>query len=236
MDKRLVVDKQEGLKELTPLGLSPQPAAIRALARFFSYLFHPVFIPVYVVFFIVYIHPYYFVGYNPFDKFRLAMMSVVMYALFPIVTVLLLKGLGFISSVQLLTQKDRVIPLVACGIWYGWICYVWWNNHKLSDGLSVPWDAVKFTLAVFLASWFALMANIKMKISLHAIAVGVMLTFVILIALSQTLSFGVYISIALLITGIVCTSRFVVSDHKPQEVYGGLLAGAVAMLLAHWVV
>lgn len=233
MNTRLIVDKQEGLKELKPIGLFPQPEPIRWVARFFSYLFHPVFIPVYVVFFLVYIHPYYFVGYSSFDKLRVAMMSLVMYGLFPVVTVLLLKALDFISSIQLHTQKDRIIPLIACGIWYGWICYIWWNNHKLHDGLSVPKDAVRFTLAVFIASWFALMINIKIKISLHAIATGVMLTFMIFIGLTQALNFGAYISMALLITGIVCTSRFIVSDHTPLEVYGGLLAGAVAMLIAY---
>ncbi len=159
-------------------------------------------------------------------------MSLVMYSLFPVVTVLLLKALDFISSIQLATQKDRIIPLIACGIWYAWICYVWWNNHKLTDGLSIPKEAVQFSLAVFLASWLALMANIRIKISLHAISVGVMLTFMVLLALSQGLSFGIYLSIALLITGVVCTSRFIVSDHSPQEVYGGLAVGMVAMLVA----
>jgi hypothetical protein len=162
------------------------------------------------------------------------MMSGMMYALFPIVTVLLLKALAFISSIQLVTQKDRVIPLIACGIWYGWICYIWWNNHKLSDGVSVPGEAVKFTLAVFLASWFALMANIKMKISLHAIAVGVMLAFIVLLAISQPLHFGFYISMALLIAGLVCTSRFIVSDHSPAEVYGGLFVGIFSIVVANW--
>jgi hypothetical protein len=59
-----------------------------------------------------------------------------------------------------------------------------------------------------------------------------MLTFIVLLALSQGLSFGIYISAALLITGVVCTSRLIVSDHSTQEVYGGLAVGVVAMLLA----
>lgn len=232
MSTRLIVDKQEGLKESRTIGLAPQPAGLRMLASFFSYVFHPVFVPVYVVFFLVYVHPYFFAGFSPFNKVRTVGMSLVMYSLFPIVTVLLLKALDFISSIKLATQKDRVIPLIACGIWYAWICYVWWNNHKLSDGLSIPKEAVQFSLAVFLASWLGLMANIKIKISLHAISVGVMLAFIILLALSQGISFGMYISIAFLITGLVCTSRFIVSDHTPLEIYGGLAVGAGAMLVA----
>ena len=79
------------------------------------------------------------------------------------------------------------------------------------------------------------MANIIMKVSLHAISMGVALTFILLLALSQPLHFGVYISVALLATGIVCTSRFIVSDHTAKEVYGGLAVGLLSMLIAWFV-
>jgi hypothetical protein len=71
-----------------------------------------------------------------------------------------------------------------------------------------------------------------MKISLHAISAGVMLAFIFLLAFSEPISYGVYITVALLITGLVCTSRFIVSDHLPKEVYGGLMLGIISMLIA----
>lgn len=233
MSNRLAVDEREGLKELRPGNPVPQPAGIRAAAKFFSYLFHPVFVPVLVVWFMLYIHPYLFAGQSPFDKVRIMMMAVLMYTLFPVVTVLMLKALKFIQNIHLETQKDRIIPIIACMTWYGWLAYVWWNSHKMNDSIAVPKEAFRLTLGIFLASWLALMANIRIKISLHAISVGVMLTFIILLALSQDLNFGIYISVALLITGITCTSRFLVSDHGPGEVYGGLAVGALAMLVAN---
>jgi hypothetical protein len=61
-----------------------------------------------------------------------------------------------------------------------------------------------------------------------------MLTFIILLAVAQPLNFGLYISIALLVTGVVCTSRFIVSDHSPAEVYGGLFVGVISMVIANW--
>ena len=229
----MVVDKESGLKEYRPDSPVPQPAGIRAAARFFSYLFHPVFIPVLVVWFMLYIHPYLFAGQTSFDKVRILVMAILMYTLFPIVTVLMLKGLKFIQSVHLETQKDRIIPIIACMTWYGWLAYVWWNSHKMNDSIAVPAEAFRLTLGIFLASWLALMANIKMKISLHAISVGVMLTFILLLALAQNLHFGLYLSVALLITGITCTARFIASDHTPAEIYGGLGIGALAMLVAN---
>lgn len=213
-------------------GHPPQPEGIRAAAVFFSWLFHPVFIPVLVVAFMLYVHPYLFTGLSGFDKARVMIMSVMMYTFFPVVTVLLLKALKFIQHIQLKTRKDRIIPLIAGMTWYAWLAYVWWNSNKMSDSLPIPKEAFRLALAVFLASWLALMANIKIKISLHTIAAGVMLTFIILLALSQNLNFGIYISAAIIITGIICTSRFIASDHTPLEIYGGLAVGILAMLVA----
>jgi hypothetical protein len=228
MSTKLVVDGQEGLREFRETGLAPQPAPVKMLARFFSYLFHPVFVPVYVVAFLVYGHPYIFAGFTENNKRLVIAQAFGMYSFFPIITVLLLKALKFISSFHLNTQKDRVIPLVACGVWYFWIWYVWRN---LPD---YPQAAVQLALAIWISVSLALMANIIMKVSLHTIAVGVMLTFIILLAVAQPLNFGLYISIALLVTGVVCTSRFIVSDHSPAEVYGGLFVGVISMVIANW--
>ena len=61
-----------------------------------------------------------------------------------------------------------------------------------------------------------------------------MVTFILLLALAQGSGYGPYISIAILITGLVCTARFIVSDHTPREIYGGLLLGILSQMIAHW--
>jgi hypothetical protein len=231
-----MIDEKNQLLEMRNNDFPEQPVIVKLFAKIISYIFHPVFVPVYIVLFMVYVHPYLFAGFAPFDKTRVVLMSVLMFSFFPIVTVLLLKALNFINSVYLKTQKDRIIPLVACGVWYFWITYIWWNSYKIEGSFTVPKEAVQLALAIFLASWLGLMANIKMKISLHAISMGVMVTFVLLLAFSQSLNFGIYISASLLTAGLVCTSRFIVSDHTTKEVYGGLALGILAMLVAGWVV
>jgi hypothetical protein len=72
-----------------------------------------------------------------------------------------------------------------------------------------------------------------MKVSLHAISLGVMLLFFIYLGFEQTLNLGVYISAALIITGLVCTSRFIASDHSNKEIYGGLAVGMLSMFISH---
>jgi hypothetical protein len=151
---------------------------------------------------------------------------VIMYVMFPLLSVLLLKALGFIGSIHLRTQRDRIIPYVACMIWYWWIWYVM-NNRP-----EVPRECVILSLAFFLASIGGLMANISMKVSMHAIAAGVMAAFVMLLGFSQDLNIGFYISGSILLTGAICTARFIDSDHTPKEIYVGLFIGVVTLLLA----
>ena len=230
---RLIVDDQSGLYELREPPL-PQLPGVKIAARIISWIFHPVFIPLYVVLFMVYIHPYLFAGFNPWQKSKTVMMAALMFTFFPLITVMLLKGLGFINSVFLHTQKDRVIPIIASMIWYFWLWYVWKNLAKVDDAVEMPRAAVQFALAGFISSIIGLMVNIVMKVSLHAIAVGLMLTFLLLLAFSQGLNFGIYLSVVIFITGLVCTARFISSDHTSMEIYGGLATGAVSMLIASW--
>src|SRR5438270_9747999 len=90
---------------------------LRVTAKVISIIFHPLFIPVYISWFLIYNNPL-FSAFNDRDKVLLLVRFGVMYAFFPLVTVLLAKGLGFIQSIQLRSQRDRIIPYVACGIYY----------------------------------------------------------------------------------------------------------------------
>jgi hypothetical protein len=227
MSTRLVVDNQNELQELrTPA--QPQHPAVKVVATLLSYLFHPIFVPIYVMIFLVYIHPYLFIDFSARKKMEALLQTILMYAFFPLVTALLLKGLGFIKSIFLKEQRERIIPLVICGIWYFWIWYVWRNLNQP----YYPREAIVFAMATFLAGSAALMMNIYMKVSLHAISMGVFLGFMLWLAVTNGISAGLYTSLTLLIAGSVCTARFIVSDHTQKEVYGGLVAGLLSIPVA----
>ncbi len=206
--------------------LPQQPLVVKMIARIISYIFHPVFVPVYIVLFMLYLHPFLFAGASEMDKTLTVIRAFLMYTFFPVVATLLLKALDFIPSIHLKTQKHRIIPLVMCGVWYFWIWFIWRNLPEY------PRPAVQLTLAIWISVSLALLANIIMKISLHTISMGVMLAFIFLLAFSEPIHYGFYIAIALLITGAVCTSRFIDSDHSPKEIYGGLIVGMGSMMIA----
>jgi hypothetical protein len=203
--------------------------AIRIVAKLISYIFHPLFIPVYISWFLIFMNPL-FPAIGIGDKWILLLRFIVMYTVFPLITVLLAKGLGFVQSVFLKTQKDRIIPYVVCGIYYFWMWYVLKNQPEF------PRYFVMLSLAIFLASSLGLIVNSFLKVSMHSISVGVMLTFVLLLAFLTDVNYGFYIAISFLIGGLVCTARLVNSDHNPAEVYVGLVLGTVAQVIAYFFV
>ena len=228
MNPRLIVDRSSQLQEFRDTSHQPQSPAIRVIAKVISYIFHPLFVPVYIAWFLITIQPYLFSSFTPAQKLVTMLRFFIMYSFFPLVTVLLAKGLGFLDSIYLKTQKDRIIPYIACGVYYFWMCYVLRNQPEFSK------EVVQLSMAIFIASSLGLLVNIAMKVSMHAISMGILLVFMSLLSFTQAGSYTIFMSYAFILAGLVCTSRFIVSDHTPKEIYTGLLLGAASQLIAVW--
>ena len=229
MPDRLIITEENQLKEISIPETPPQPAWLGAIAKFFSFVFHPLFIPLYLTYFIITFRSYEFGGLDDWGRLTRLLQVFVNCTFLPLVSVLLLRALKFIDSVYLKTQKDRIIPYIICMIFYFWNWYAFKNNHEVNDLVSM-------SMAIFNASIFGFLVNISMKVSMHAIAVGAMTTFIALLAYTDSISYSFYLSIAILISGIVCTSRLIVSDHRPKEIYYGFFIGIFCQLAAHYFV
>ena len=214
------------LKAETP-NVSP---VLRVFAQLVSYIFHPIFIPLYVVWFIAYVHPSYLSGFSNGMRLRTVLITLQNAVFYPLFAVLLLKGVGFISSIFLRTQKDRIIPYISSGIFFFWTFIVF------KEQALFPRILPSFMLGVFLASSAALIANIYFKISMHAIGLGGLLGLFLIITGTNTMLMTWPLAIALLITGLVCSARLLVTDHTTKDVYAGLLVGLITQLVAAYVI
>jgi nitrate reductase NapE component len=198
-------------------------------ANFFSYIFHPAFIPIYVIAFLVYVHPSYFSGFSSRGKLQSILISIINLVAFPLLTVALLRAVGFIDSIFLRTRKDRIIPYMACGIFFFWAYTVFKKQEMYPPIMST------FILGVFLAASAGLIANIYFKISMHAMGVGGLLGIFWVIAKENSMLMTWPLALAILITGIVCTSRMLVSNHTQKDIYIGLVVGFASQLMAAFV-
>lgn len=204
------------------------PFLVRALAYFFSFVFHPLFIPLIAAWFLAFVQPGYFTGISPKEKTLIVIRAGYNTILYPALTVVLLKALGFIKSIFLKTQRERIVPYIATNIFYFWVFLVFSNQPE------VPKILTAFMFGAFLASSAALIANIYFKISMHALGVGSLCGLMLIIIFSG-FTYAVFLTVMLvfLITGLVCTSRLIVSDHRPFDIYSGIFIAILCQLVAY---
>jgi hypothetical protein len=195
-------------------------------ANFVSYLFHPSFVPVYIIAFLVYVHPSYFAGFSERGKLQTIIISIINLVAFPLITVLLLRAVGFLDSIFLRTRKDRIIPYMASGIFFFWAYTVFKKQEMYPPIMPI------FVLGVFLAASGGLIANIYFKISMHAIGMGGLLGIFYVVTKDNTMLMTWPVAMALLIAGIVCTARLLLNTHTQKDIYAGLALGFLSQIIA----
>jgi hypothetical protein len=207
---------------------STQPLVLRIAGHLVSYIFHPLFIPTYVTYFLLYIEPYAFAGAS--DRMKLFKLASIFFntAFLPGFAVFLMYQLRLINSMFLKTQRERIIPYAVAMVFYFWAWYVSKNQTEN------PPIYIIFLLGTFLAVCGTWLLNINNKVSMHSTAMGGILCFFILLAFSQHDTTALYLSAAILVAGLVCTARFIVSDHTQPEIYLGFVMGVVCQLVAAW--
>lgn len=203
---------------------------LRYPASLISYVFHPLFVPIFVVYFLIYIHPTTFTGFSAGQKLQTLIIVIINLSVYPLLTVLLLKAVKFIDSLFLKTQKDRIIPYIACGIFFFWAYTVFKEQDRYPNAL------ISYVLGLFIASSAALLANIYCKVSMHAIGVGGWLGFFWVLMINNSMLMSWPLSLVILITGMVCTARMILKVHPPFEIYLGLVIGLATQIAASYFV
>jgi len=203
--------------------------SVRFFAHFFSILFHPLLISSYVFAFLIYLHPSAFEGVDRRIK-NLRMFSMILFTIFfPAFSLFLGWRLKLIKSLSLESRQDRLIGFIVTMFFYFWASYVFRN---LPD---IPSVAAHFVLGTFLAVCGAWMCSIFYKVSLHAVAMGGLISFFILFGHDDPYVSGLYLVIPVLVAGIVCSSRLILGAHNRFEMVTGFFVGILAQSVA-WVI
>jgi hypothetical protein len=201
--------------------------AIQAIATSISVLFHPVFMPLLGCLLLYTSMPELFVAVKPKLLSGWLGMIVINTIMFPLILMLLLKGLGFIKSIYLKDVKERVIPLIGIMVFYFWPYLVAKNVHG-------PTLAQIFLLGNFWGIVVVFMMTIFFKISMHTSALGSLLGLLMVMTLYAQ-SFFIAPSLLLLgATLLVVWARKALAAHSNKELYLGCIFGIIAQLAAYW--
>ena len=204
------------------------PNLLRYIGNFISYILHPLFIPTYFFLYLMQVLPFEFVGITEW-QLTLRLFSVFwLTAFFPAFAVFLMWRLKLSESIFLRTQKERIIPYVITMFFYWWMYYL--SRNFTDQPLALKF----FYFGIFIATALGLIINNFMKISLHAMGVGGLLTAVILVGLHYSIDNAIWTLLAIIITALVMSARMIVSDHSKQELILGLFIGLLTQVMAYF--
>jgi len=203
----------------------------KALAKIFSYIFHPLLLPVYAVI-LFFIFPSYLSHYQYEYKRIIVLIIFLMTFIFPVLILLVLLNIKTISNLNLSKRTERRYPYAIVSIVYITAYYILINFPA-----GIPNPISNFILIAAIIIFIVMLINFKMKISAHMAGIGGFIGYFYIFLLKENTGYvlfsliGVNITVAyflmllLLIAAITATARLSLNAHNPQQILVGFLIG-----------
>ncbi len=196
----------------------------KALANFFSYLFHPLTMTFLAV--LILLNSGTSLSVLQPDVKRITLIITALFTfVFPASMIIILNITRVIDNPELHGRKERVLPVVLTIILYLFSFFVMRSIPQLSGGHAVFFMCPSAALIIFL------IFNRYMNPSIHMLGIGLLLGIVlVLITIYGATLQGVFI-VTVLAAGILGTSRLVLKLHTPLEVLAGFSIGFLVTVL-----
>ncbi|MCI0523071.1 MAG: hypothetical protein L0Y37_05380 [Bacteroidales bacterium] len=196
---------------------------IANVARALSVLFHPLFIPLYGLL-IIYSSPT-LLSFIPFEMKRIIFVLVsANNVILPLSVAAILYSRGAIRTFNARDRNERVLLLTFALMMYT-------VTAVLLLKIPVPNLFKAYFIAIAVVTLITLVITAFYRLSLHAAGFGGLLSLVGFMILLYNISSTWQLITVLLLGGAVMSSRIYLDDHKPSEVWSGLIAGAGVMSL-----
>ncbi len=191
-------------------------------ANIISHLFHPLLMATYgclIVFFGL-TDTIYFI-FTPF-KLKLVLTFTIFSFTFllPVLNLLILYKLGYVSSLMVENRKERTFPLLMTSLCYFGLFYMIYDFNI--------WPAIKlFILGGGLCIFFAAIVTLWWQISAHMIGIGGLIGALFAICYFMQMPILMAICACLIIAGCIGFARLKLNAHTPAQVYVGFIFGCL---------
>ena len=207
---------------------------MKIVAKIISYVFHPLLFPTYGLLLLLYTNPNRFGHFG--EKLHIVWLIIIfaLTFLFPAVWLLMMKRLEMIDTLNLETNKERIVPFIATATFYLWTAWMFKSNVNM----KIPTDKLIFymMLGSCFTIFMALCINIFMKISLHTMGAGNLLGIIFPLISISTYDLRFVLVTLILVAGIIGAARLILNAHNPREVFTGYLIGFTGQFVAFTIV
>jgi len=195
---------------------------MRLFQKVISYIFHPLLIPIAGTLAYFLITP----KYSPLELQSGNILPIfILTVIIPIITFLILKNIGYVSSIQLPTIQERKYPLYINLVLLFMVVYKVIPNNYIIELYYYFVGLIAATFATLVLLLF------KIKSSMHLLGMGSLFMFLINLSIHFEINITLALSLFILAIGLVATSRLYLKAHSKAEIFIGLCIGLISQLL-----
>lgn len=212
--------------ETPPAPAAPRADAILTAAKVLSYIFSPLLMPAYGMAIIMWFSVMTFLVPTNI-KVILTAITLCVTCMLPVVGIFLLWKKKVIHDPALNDARDRTIPFIVSAA-----CYVGMGIY-LNCLHAADWIC-SFMYGGAAAILIDMLVNMRWKISGHATAQGGLLALIFFLLYHGLAIEGdqLWFGVAVVVAGLVCTSRLILGRHTLGQLAAGFVCGFICVLAA----
>lgn len=194
--------------------------------KFISTVLHPIVIPTIGILLYFILTP---VNLSRHQQYTILSVVFISTYIIPLLLLILLKSIGYISSYQVKRISERKIPIFFMMALFFMLGKFFYETNIIKD-LSYLFFGVVLGLGLIY-----ILFVFKIKTSLHLLSIGAALGYFLLFQQLHSLAITPIIIIFLLLSGLLASSRLHLKAHTNTEVYLGFFIGLVAPFFTFYI-
>lgn len=194
--------------------------------KFISTVLHPIVIPTIGILLYFILTP---VNLSRHQQYTILSVVFISTYIIPLLLLILLKSIGYISSYQVKRISERKIPIFFMMALFFMLGKFFYETNIIKD-LSYLFFGVVLGLGLIY-----ILFVFKIKTSLHLLSIGAALGYFLLFQQLHSIAITPIIIIFLLLSGLLASSRLHLKAHTSTEVYLGFFIGLIAPFFTFYI-
>ena len=161
-------------------------------------------------------------------KYKILLVIFLSTYVIPVLFLFILKQRKTITDFHLITIKERILPLLF------FIVITLLLAFRLAETKVVDLLAFSFFGAALAMIMVFLLFGLKIKTSLHTLAIGNLIGFMMVLSYHYHLRILWLIAVLFLLFGIIAYARLKLKAHSNTEIYLGLFIGILSQFIVYY--
>lgn len=192
------------------------------LANLVSVLFHPLLMPTILFSVLFFYSPTLAKPLSDQALYYILLAIFITTFLIPVFSMGALKMSSYITDFTMVNRKERILPFLFISVFYAVTTYMFYSKIKLNTVFIIIMSTI--TVLSFLITFI----TIYWKISAHSAGVSGVVGFILAIIYKfSQVNLLIPLIFAVLLAGIVMSSRLYLNSHEPEEIWAGSMLGFI---------